>query len=95
LVFNYLLLTELSSKPIFGSATELAPEPVSGRLHDSVSGRRVCKQCSALESTAAIIAELLRPGESRQIAIEGSPLYLVVKRHRFPPAVIFPFASRQ
>jgi Staphylococcal nuclease homologue len=54
---------------------------VSGRLHDSASGRCMCKECSALESTAAIIAELLRPGESRPIAI--GPLFLVVKRHRF------------
>jgi hypothetical protein len=69
--------------------TRLGEDPestilVSGRLHDSASGRCVCKQCSALESTAAIIAELLRPGESRQIAI--GPLFLVVKRHRFSPA---------
>jgi hypothetical protein len=71
--------------------TRLGEDPentilVSGRLHDSASGRCVCKQCSALESTATIIAELLRPGESSRIAIEGSPLFLVVKRHRFSPA---------
>ncbi len=69
--------------------TRLGEDPentilVSGRLHDSASGRCVCKEC--LESTAGIIGELLRPGESRQIAIEGSPLFLVVKRHRFPPS---------
>jgi hypothetical protein len=67
--------------------TRLGEDPentilVSGRLHDSASGRCVCKECSALESSAGIIPELLRPGESRQIAI--GPLFLVVKRHRFP-----------
>ena len=71
--------------------TRLSEDPentilVSGRLHDSVSGRCMCKECSALESTAGNVAELLRPGESRLIAIEGSPLFLVVKRHRFPPS---------
>jgi hypothetical protein len=69
--------------------TRLGQDPedtilVSGRLHDSTTGRCTCEQCLALENSAAIIAELLRPGESRQIAIEGSPLFLVVKRHQFP-----------
>ena len=57
---------------------------ISGKLHGP--DRCTCSQCIALESTAAMVAELLRPGESRQIAIPDSPLFLIVKRHRFPPS---------
>jgi hypothetical protein len=64
---------------------------ISGRLHGP--DRCICPQCSALESTAAMVAELLRPGESRQLALEGSPLFLTVKRHRFPCPV--PGSGRQ
>jgi len=71
--------------------TRLGEDPentilVSGHLHDSATGRCICEDCLALESAAGNVAELLRPGESRQIGIEGSPLYLVIKRHQFPPS---------
>ena len=55
---------------------------ITGRLHDSSFGRCTCSQCVALESTAVIVAELLRPGESREIGIEGTGLFLTIKRHR-------------
>jgi hypothetical protein len=63
--------------------TRLGGEPqdtimISGRLHGP--DRCTCSQCMALESTAAMVAELLRPGESRQIAIADSPLFLTIKR---------------
>jgi hypothetical protein len=35
-----------------------------------------------------MVAELLRPGESRQLALEGSPLFLTVKRHRPPSRLV-------
>lgn len=43
--------------------TRLGEDPentilVSGRLHDSATGRCVCKECSALESTAEIIGSV-------------------------------------
>jgi hypothetical protein len=53
---------------------------ISGQLHGP--HRCTCPQCMALESTAVMVAELLRPGESRQIAIPDSPLFLTVRRHR-------------
>jgi hypothetical protein len=55
---------------------------ISGRLHHNC----FCAQCTALEATAGNVAELLAPGEGREIGIEGSPLYLVIKRHQFPPS---------
>jgi hypothetical protein len=53
---------------------------ISGRLHGP--DRCICEQCIALEQTAAIVGELLAPGESRRISVKGNPdLYLQVKRH--------------
>ena len=52
---------------------------ITGRLHGP--DRCICAQCS-LESTAVMVAELLRPGESRELAIPDSPLFLIVRRHR-------------
>jgi hypothetical protein len=54
---------------------------IRGRLHDSAGGTRcTCPECLALEQTAEIIGGLLRPGESRLLAI--GELYLIVKRHQ-------------
>jgi len=64
--------------------TRIGEEPedcilISGRLHGP--DRCICEQCIALEQTAAIVGELLRPGQSREISIEGTGLCLRIKRH--------------
>jgi hypothetical protein len=71
--------------------TRLGEDPentifLSGRLHNSATGRCICEKYLVLEAAIGSVAELLRPGESRQIGIEDSPLFLIVKRHRFPPS---------
>jgi hypothetical protein len=53
---------------------------ITGRLHGP--DRCICPQCCALEETAVLVAELLQPGQQRQIALEGSPLFLTVRRHQ-------------
>jgi hypothetical protein len=71
---------------------EASPEDtilISGRLHGPNSC--ICEQCIALEQTAAIVGELLAPGEVRQIAIEGTGLHLTVKRHN----PVMPHPKRQ
>jgi hypothetical protein len=66
------------------SETRIGEQPedtilISGRLHGPEPCN--CQQCVALEQTAGLIGELLAPGESRRIEIEGTGLHLQIKRH--------------
>jgi hypothetical protein len=57
---------------------------ISGSLHGP--HRCTCQACLQLETVAAEISELLRPGERREIVSPiDNRLFLVVRRHKFSP----------